>query len=333
MKALVTGASGFLGSHIVGALASAGHDIRVLHRANSNLLALREQLGDAPHLAIQGDILDEAALARACEGCDWLFHCAAIADYWRNDNERLITVNIEGTRRVLTAALNAGIQRVIFTSSASSIGPGLDGQIANECEPFRLEARAFPYAWSKQQAEQLCTSFMERGLELVILNPTVLVGPGDLNLLAGSYLRLVKKLGAFCPILRGGAMFADVRDVALQHLAAAERGQPGERYLLGSENWCYEDLFVTIARILKVPRPRYTLPNSILEILATGLMGLRAIGFPIRVHPQHARLLGQRYFYDCQKAHLAFGPPRISIEQSLSDAYSWYERHGFVENW
>ena len=333
MRALVTGATGFLGSHIAGALARDGHSVRVLHRPNSNLSALQEQLADAPHETAIGDILDEASLEKACAECDWVFNCAAVADYWRADRERLFRVNIEGTYRLLTAASSAGVRRVVFTSSASSIGPRADGQPTRECEPFRLDEARFPYAWSKWQAEGICAEFARQGLEIIILNPTVIVGPGDLNLLAGSFMRMVKKLGAFTPVFAGGATLIDVRDAARLHITAADRGQAGERYLLGTQKLSYAEWFALLAEAVGAPRPQLRVPNPLLCALVSGVKALQALGLPIRANTENARLLSQRFYYDCRKADEAFGPPAITIRQSLRDCYAWYERMGYTVGW
>ena len=333
MRALVTGATGFLGSHIAGALTRDGHCVRVLHRPNSNLSALQEQLADAPHETVIGDVLEEASLKEACAECDWVFHCAAVADYWRADRERLFHVNIEGTRRLLAAALSAGAHRVVFTSSASSIGPRADGQPTCECEPFRLDKTSFPYAWSKWQAEGICAEFAQQGLDVVILNPTVIVGPGDLNLLAGSFMRMVKKLGAFTPVFAGGATLIDVRDVARQHIAAAEHGQAGERYLLGAEKLSFTEWFALIAEAVDAPRPQLRVPNPLLRVLVSMVTTLQTLRLPIRANTENARLLSQHFYYDCRKADEAFGPPAIAISQSLRDCYAWYERNGYTVGW
>lgn len=332
-RALVTGATGFLGSHIAGALARAGHQVRILRRTHSKLLVLQEQMADHPFETIIGDILDEASLAKACAGIDWVFHTAAVADYLFTDEDWLLRVNIEGTRRILEAASAAGVRRFIFTSSASSIGPRVNGGPATESDPFRLDQKSFPYAWSKLQAEGICAEFVQKGLDIVILNPTIIIGPGDLNLIAGNLMRLVKKLGPFAPVTAGGASLIDVRDAARLHIAATECGQPGERYLLGTENWSAAQSFALIAKVLNLPKPRLYIPTPILNMLVSAIEILQLLGLPIRVNIGNMRQYSKKFYYDCRKANETFGPPMIDIRQSLQDSYDWYVRNGYTARW
>ncbi len=151
MKTLVTGGTGFVGSHVVRALTNAGHDVRVLHRASSRL----DALAGLEYESAVGDILDADSLRPACSGCDWVFHVAAVADYWRADRQRMFAANVEGTRAVLQAAREAGVRRVVFTSSAAAVGLRHDGQPADESLPFNLPPQRFPYGYSKAQAESI----------------------------------------------------------------------------------------------------------------------------------------------------------------------------------
>ncbi|MBC8099723.1 MAG: NAD-dependent epimerase/dehydratase family protein, partial [Armatimonadetes bacterium] len=167
MKAFVTGGTGFVGSHLVQALVAAGHDVRVLHRANSKLSAL----AGIPYEAAIGDILDADALRSACEGCDWVFHAAAIADYWRADQARMFEANVEGTRLILQAAQAAGVARVMFTSSAAAVGLRRNGALSDEAAPFNLPPRQFPYGYSKALAERVVVEAVLAGQDVVTLNP------------------------------------------------------------------------------------------------------------------------------------------------------------------
>ena len=332
-KVLVTGATGFLGSHLVGALARTGHHVRVLRRKSSRLLVLKEQMADHPYETIIGDILDPDSLATACAGIDWVFHTAAVADYLFTDEDWLLRVNIEGTRNVLKASLAAGVRRVIFTSSASSIGPGLAGEPVDETIPFRLDKKSFPYAWSKVQAENVCAEYIERGLEVVILNPAIIIGPGDLNLIAGNVIRLVKRYRFFAPVPSGGATLIDVRDVVRMHLAAAECGQIGERYLLGTKCLSAAQSFAMVAKVMNIPQPRWIIPTLILNGLIGFVEFLQWLRLPIKINIGNMRQYNKEFYYDCRKADETFGPPHYDIYQSLMDSYEWYQRNGFAAEW
>ena len=189
VKALVTGGTGFVGSHIVSLLNDTGHTARVLHRSSSKL----DALAGLEYESALGDILDETALEAACADCDWVFHVAAVADYWRADQSKMMEANVEGTRRVLKAARDAGVKRVVFTSSAAAVGLRTDGQPSNERVNFNLSPDHFPYGYSKVLAERVVQEAVKDGQDVVIVNPVVVMGPGDLNMISGSYILQIKK--------------------------------------------------------------------------------------------------------------------------------------------
>lgn len=327
MKALVTGGTGFIGSHVVRALVDAGHTVRVLHRRSSKLTAL----AGARYESAIGDLTDDTGLRAACEGCDWVFHVAAIADYWRADRLAMFEANVEGTRRVLDAAKMAGVQRVIFTSSAAAVGQRADRALADETVAFSLPPTEFPYAYSKVLAERVVQEAVARGQDVVTVNPVVVMGPGDLNMISGSFITQIQEYGRWTPISSGGTCLVDVRDVARWQVLAAEHGKTGERYLLGTENYDYPRLFALIARIVGVPAPFLKAPNFILPTVATVIDLLRRCGISTPVDADQVRLGGRDVYFDCQKAWTAFGAPQVGITQSLRDTYAWYQAHGFLD--
>jgi dihydroflavonol-4-reductase len=231
LKALVTGSTGFVGSHVVRALGEAGHTARALHRPSSKL----DVLEGLTYESALGDVTDLDALRAACKGCDWVFHVAAVADYWRADRARMMEVNVEGTRKVLQAAREAGVKRVVFTSSAAAVG-FIEDRPANEHDPFNLPPDRFPYAYSKAQAEIVVQEAVRAGQEVVTVNPAVILGPGDLNVISGDFILKIKRLQWTVPVPPGGITVIDVRDVARMHLSAATKGRVGERYILGTAN-------------------------------------------------------------------------------------------------
>lgn len=326
MRALITGGTGFVGSHIVRQLNERGIAVRVLHRASSRMDALA---GCAFESAL-GDVTELDAVRAACAECDWVFHVAAVADYWRADRDRMFQVNVDGTRLVLQAAREAGVQRVMFTSSAAAVGLR-DDRPAREDEPFNLPIAHFPYGYSKVQAEAVVTEAVALGQDVVTLNPAVIMGPGDLNLISGSFVVQMAQWQWLTPATHGGIAVIDVRDVAEGHLVAAERGRTGERYILNHENFTYRQWFRLIAETIGVAAPIFYTPGFILPGMARLIDGLRAIGIQTPVDANQVRLGGRFVYFDASKAHAEFGPPRISLRQSVRDTYDWYVAQGIIK--
>jgi dihydroflavonol-4-reductase len=326
MRALVTGGTGFVGSHVARALVAAGHTPRVLHRPTSKLDAL-EGLNYESAL---GDILDETALQTACEGCDWVFHVAAVAEYWRADKASMFEANVEGTRRVLRAAKAAGVKRVVFTSSAAAVGQRADGRPADETTPFNLPPDKFPYGYSKVLAEEVVQEAVAAGQDVVIVNPVIVMGPGDLNMISGSYIVQVKRLGPLVPVTSGGISVIDVRDVARMHLAAAQRGRTGERYLLMAANYSHRDWLGMIADVVGVPRPFIPTPDFVLPPTAALVNLARRVGLSTPIDANQVLLGGMNMFTDGSKAWAELAKPQIDMRQSLQDTYTWYREHGYL---
>ena len=266
VKALVTGATGFVGSHIARELVEAGHEVRVIHRKTSKLTAL----AGVRYESVIGELLDEATLEEACAGCEWVFHVAAVADYWQADYSRMVAVNVEGTRRILQAARTTGIKRVIFTSSGAAVGFRNDGKPADESLDFNLTPHEFPYGWTKMMAEYVARNAVEQfGQDIVILNPVIVLGPGDLNMISGRFITEMARLQWTIPVSAGHIGVVDVRDVARWHLIAAEQGRSGERYILGTANYSLLDWYTMCAQVVNVAPPFLQVPRFILPIMAT----------------------------------------------------------------
>jgi len=330
MRALVTGGTGFVGSHIVRTLAEEGHDVRVLHRPTSRLDALEGIAYDST----LGDILDADALQIACEGRDWVFHVAAVADYWRADVSKLYDANVHGTQLVLQAARAAGVKRVVFTSSAAAIGPRANNMPADEGDSFTLSPKRFPYGHSKVLAEQAVAEAVAAGQDIVTVNPVVVLGPGDLNLISGDFVVKTRRLSWLIPVPPGGVAVTDVRDIAHWHVRAAEHGEPGERYILGTENIPYHIWFAMIADVVGVPRPALPVPASILPVMATVIDLARQLGVNLPVDANQTRLGARFIYFEFDKAWRRLGEPSFSMRQSLEDTYVWYRDHGYLqEDW
>jgi dihydroflavonol-4-reductase len=326
LKALVTGGTGFVGSHVVRALVEAGHTVRVLHRKTSKL----DVLNGLTYESALGDILDTAALTTACAGCEWVFHVAAVADYWRADKKRMFEANVEGTRRVLRAAKSAGVRRVVFTSSAAAVGLRADSKPVDESIPFNLLPERFAYGYSKMLAEEVVQVAVAAGQDVVIVNPVIVMGPGDLNMISGTFVTLVKRLGLLVPVTPGGIAVIDVRDVARMHLAAAERGRTGERYILSAANCTQREWLGMIADVVGVRRPFLPVPGFILPLVANVVDVLWKFGIHTPVDSDQVRL-GMKYIYfDGSKAWKELGKPQVEMRQSLRDTYAWYRERGII---
>ena len=328
MKALVTGATGFVGSHVARALVEAGHEVRVLHRRSSRMDAL-EGLHFEP---VIGDVLENEALAEACQGCELVFHVAAVAAYWRTERSQMYAINVEGTRRVLAAARAAAVRRVVFTSSAASLGLRRDGRPVDESARFNLLPHRFPYGHSKHLAERCAQhAVKEGGQDVVIVNPVIVTGPGDLNLISGRFVTEMQRLQWLIPVSSGGVGVVDVRDVARWHLAAAERGRCGERYILGNANYSLREWYALCARAVGVAPPILQLPDAALPLLA-GLVALaRRLGMQPPADPSQVRMGGRRLHFVYDKAHRDLGPPQIDMLQSLQDTADWYRARGLLQ--
>ena len=326
MKALVTGATGFVGSHIVRALNEAGHQARALHRSSSRM----DALAGLEYDSALGDVTDLDALRVASHGCDWVFHVAAVADYWRADKTHMLDVNVEGTRRVLQAARENGVKRVIFTSSAAAVG-FIKDRPANEADAFNQPPDRFPYGYSKALAEAIALEAVQTGQEVVILNPSVILGPGDLNVLSGDFVLKVKRLQWTIPVPPGGITVIDVRDVARMHLAAATHGHVGERYILGTAHYKHAEWLRLIAEVVGAARPRLPTPAWTLPPLAALFDALRGIGIKLPIDGNQTRLGGEDIYFDFSKGWNELGAPQIDMRQSVEDTYRWYLEHGYVK--
>ena len=328
MKVLVTGGTGFVGSHLVKALCEQGHQVRVLFRSPKKLAVLKGLEFDG----VQGDLDDVDTLTTACDGCDVVFHVAAKADYWKDDEKDLmIRINVDGTRNVLSVAKAAGVRRVIFTSSASAIGFRADGRSADETEPFTLPPERFWYAHSKGLAEKVVAEFVAQGLDVIILNPTVIIGPGDHNIISGTFIIETARFQWLVPMSSGGLSVIDVRDVVQAQINAMEKGQSGERYLLTTANYPYRVWFKMIAEASGVKPPIFTSPDWMLEPTARLIETLRKVGINTPMDANQTRLGGTNAFFDGRKAYRELFTPRIDMPTSLRETYQWYKDNGYIE--
>ncbi len=327
MKVLVTGGTGFVGSQLVAALAHRGDQVRVLRRANSSLVAL-EGLPVIEHVI--GDILEPEAVAQAIEGCDVVFHVAALSSYWRAQRELVYQVNVEGTRTVIEACLRAHIARVVFTSSVAAIGMRPDGKPADETTLFDRNSARLAYGDSKHRAEEAVQRLVKLGLDVVIVNPAAVFGPGDHHLISGSMI--VELARHSLPVVPpGGVCVVDVNAVVRGHIAAAERGRAGERYILGGENLTHREIAEVICAVVGRSAPRWLIPGWILPPAAAAidLYNRIAPGPPLFSGDQ-TRLSAANMFFDSSKAVRELDYPMLPFRNAVERAYGWYVEHGQI---
>lgn len=324
-RALITGCTGGLGANLAAALVERGVEVVGLRRSTSPGAAV-----DDLELAFcTGDILDPASLRQAMDGVDWVFHAAAIADDWHHPRERIYEVNVEGTRNVLAAALEAGVRRFVYTGSSAALGKPSPGKpLMDEADSFNLDPADFPYGHSKHLAEQVVAEFVTRGLDAVSVLPTALMGPRDLNFISGELLvRVVKR--QLMPFPRGGLNYADLRDVAAGHVAAAEQGRTGERYILGGHNLTHREALQIIAAVANTPARAVTLPHWLLPVAADLVSLGQRLGFRMPIERGRVLLSGEFMYYDSSKARRELGLEARPFAESVRDAYDWYRARGW----
>jgi dihydroflavonol-4-reductase len=298
----------------------------VLRRANSSLVALEG-------LAVEhmiGDVTEADAVARAVEGCDLVYHVAAVSAYWRSTRQQIYQVNIEGTRIVMAACLRAGVPRVVHTSSAAAVGIAPRGTIADERTPFDALSATFPYAYSKRLAEDVVREFVAQGLNAVMVNPASVFGAGDHYLNGG---RIVIEYGRgripFAP--PGGMCVVDVDAVVQGHLLASERGRAGERYILGGENLSHLQVAAMVAGVAGVRAPRLVLPAWLLAPAAVAVDAFNRISpWPPSLSGEQVRLSSVNFFFDSSKAMRELGYPLMPFRGAIEKAYRWYRERGYL---
>lgn len=327
MRALVTGGTGFVGANLVAGLTEKGITARVLRRPSSSSKAL----AGLEYETAVGDILgDRDTLVKAMCGCDWVFHAAAVVEYWRQKRDWLYRVNVEGTRNILEAANVAGVQRFVFTSSYAALGIPVRGELLDESSQFNIRPQAFPYGHSKHLAELDVLQAVEAGLPAVIVNPTTIIGPRDLNEISGSII-LEGAKGRLFFSAPGGLNFVAVQDVVAGHIAAAERGRVGERYILSGANLSYLQAFSSICEVIGRPQPQFKVPNWLLPIAAVGVGVARAVlGNRVPLEATQIRLSGHNLYVDGRKAAQELNLPHTPFRTAVRQAFDWYRENGYL---
>jgi dihydroflavonol-4-reductase len=334
MVCFVTGASGFVGANLVHELVARGHTVRALVRTDSDLRGLRSVAFEP----VRASLLDRPALVAALRGCDWCFHVAASYHLWLPDYAPLYAANVDGTRAVLEAAGEAGCQRIVYTSTVGVLRPppadATSPSPVDETALATLAEMTNPYKRSKWLAEEVARELAARGLPVVIVNPTAPVGPRDVKPTPTGQV-IVDFLNRAMPaFLDTGLNWVHVRDVAVGHILAAERGRVGERYILGhgDGNWTLQQAFAELAAVSGVPAPRRRVPYG-LALAAAHVDEFRSrfTRRPPKAPLAGVRMARYKMFFTPAKAMRELGLPQTSPRQALSDAVAWFRENGYVK--
>ncbi|MCW3473723.1 hopanoid-associated sugar epimerase [Limobrevibacterium gyesilva] len=325
---LVTGATGFVGSAVARALAARGHAVRVLVRAASD----RRNLAGFAAEPMTGDLTDAASLARAVAGCRYVFHVAADYRIWVPDPDAMLRANVEGTRALMLAALEAGVERVVYCSSVAALGLTKDGTPADETTPVSEDIVVGIYKKSKFRAEHAVLDLVrERGLPAVIVNPTAPVGPRDIRPTPTGKMIADAASGRMPAYVDTGLNVVHVDDVAEGHILALERGRIGERYILGSENLTLARLLALVAAEAGRRPPRIRLPNALLWPVALACEGLANLtGIEPLVTRDHLRMARKTMFFSSAKAIAELGYAPRPAREAVADAIAWFRANGMV---
>src|SRR5215212_5218766 len=294
MKTLVTGGAGFIGSHVVRALAGRGDDLRLTMRDSTK----DENLAGLEYESVKCDLLDRRQVRRALRDVDRVFHCAGLTSLRSADAETLFEVNVGGTRNLLEECLRAEVERVVYTSSVAAIGPAEPGGRADENQLFTAGRLGIPYVNSKHEAEVEALRLAAQGLPVVCVNPCVVFGAGDVYANSTALVRRFL-LGRIPAYVDGAINVVDVNDVARGHVLADERGAIGERYILGNRNYTLDRLFADLGRVSGVEPPALKLPPALGMRLAQALEAAPGRA-PITV--DEVRAVGQWWTYKTTKA-------------------------------
>jgi dihydroflavonol-4-reductase len=328
MLAFVTGATGFVGSHVARALAEQGADLRLLVRPSSSTKNIADLKADLA----TGDLRDPASLEHAISGCDTVFHVAADYRLWVRDAEEMYRANVEGTRAILEAARKNGVRRVVYTSSVATMGFTSNGQPANEDSPVSLDNMIGPYKRSKFMAEQVAVEAAKSGADVVIVNPTTPVGDRDIKPTPTGRIVVDFLKKRFPAYVDTGLNLVDVDECARGHLAALEKGRRGGRYILGGENLTLKQILDKLAAITGLPSPSVRVPYIL--ALATGVVDEivtgRIRGREPRATIDAVRMGRKKMFVSSAKAERELGWKVVPVDEALRRAADWFRANSYA---
>lgn len=329
MLAFITGATGFVGSHVARVLAENGADLRLLVRRSSDLRNIQELKAEQA----TGDLRDAASLKKAMAGCEVVFHVAADYRLWVRDPEEMYRSNVEGTRAILAAALECGVRRVVYTSSVATMGFTSNGHLADESSPVSLANMIGPYKRSKFMAEEVALEAGKSGMDVVVVNPTTPVGERDIKPTPTGRIVvdfLKKKFPAYVDT---GLNLVDVSECARGHVSALEKGISGERYILGGENLTLKQILDKLAAITGLPSPKIKVPYFV--ALATGVVDQVVTGYIRNREPRATidavRMGRKKMFVSSSKAERDLGWKMVPVDDALRRAVEWFQANGYVQ--
>jgi len=328
MKVFVTGATGFVGHHVVRELAAQGADLRLLVRKTSNLANL-EGIGGETHI---GDLSEPDSIRPALEGCDALMHVAADYRLWIPDPQTMYRANVDGTRELLRLAREAGVRRVVYTSSVATMGFRSDGLIVNEETPVSLANMVGHYKRSKFLAEQEAIAAANAGQQVMILNPTTPIGSHDAKPTPTGRIFVDFLNGKFPAYVDTGLNLVDVQEVARTHVAALEVGTPGRRYILGGENLTLKQILDKMSAITGIPSPKVKIPFVIAGAYAffeENITG-RLLGKEPRATLEEVRMGRKKMYASSARAQQELGFRVAPVYPAMRAAIEWFRAHGYA---
>ena len=328
MKCFVTGATGFLGSHVARQLAADGAELRLLVRASSRT----ENIADLSADRVVGDLRDADSLRRGMAGCEVVFHVAADYRLWARDGRELYQSNVEGTRNILQAARDSGIRRVVYTSSVATMGFGNNGAMNDERTPVALANMIGDYKRSKFMAEQGVLEAARGGQDVVMVNPTTPIGERDIKPTPTGRIVVDFLKRKFPAYVDTGLNLVDATDCARGHVLALEKALPGERYILGGENLTLKQILDKLAAITRLPSPTIRLPYAV--AYATGVVDTLVTGTIRKQEPRvtldSVRMGRKKMFITSAKAERDLGWAPGPIDGALQRAVEWFRAHGYA---
>ena len=326
MSTLVTGAAGFLGSHVTRQLVARGDDVRVLLRASSTNRAI----ADLPLEYVTGDLRDPAALERAMKGVKRVFHVAADYRLWAKRKQDIYDSNVGGTKNLLDAAKRAGVEQLIYTSTVATIAVDRP-QHPNEFTDAKLEEMVGHYKRSKWMAEKEALGAVKSGLPVIVAMPTTPVGPWDWKPTPTGKIILDFLNGKMPGYVKTGLNFVGVEECAAGHLLIAERGKVGERYLLGGENLTLKQMLDTLAKITGLRAPILKIPHGLALGVAYANTALsRLVGREPGIPVEGVKIARHMMFVDCARAKGELGFQAGPVAAALERAVRWYEANGYI---
>jgi len=337
MLAFVTGATGFLGSHVARVLAEQGAELRLLVRPTSDLRNLDGLNADRSADRVVGDLRDAASIEKALSGCDVVFHVAADYRLWVRDPDEMYRSNVEGTRSLLEAARKQGVRRVVYTSSVATMGftsnfSANHGNVADEQSPVGIEDMIGHYKRSKFMAEQVAVEAARSGVDVVIVNPTTPIGERDIKPTPTGRIVVDFLKRKFPAYVETGLNLVDATECARGHVQALEKGRSGERYILGGENLTLKQILDRLAAITGLPSPTVKLPYifalaaGVVDEMVTG----RVLGREPRATIDAVRMGRKMMFVSSAKAERELGWRTVPVDGALRRSVEWFRANGYV---